>query len=138
MIKFYNHDSLKFKNIFIIFIYYLMSSGAPCNYLYIPIWPCRHLMWASHTRSHKTYWVFVPARTKIPIYFSQRTYFFFFFYITYLLFKTLHIRFFILHYILLKYHFFLNFLNCFSFFTYNNHHLLSSFILEIRKERINN
>ena len=58
-----------------------------------------------------------------------------YFYFIYLLFKTPHIRLSILHYISLKYHFFLN---CLSFFTYNNYHSLSSFILEIRKEITNN
>ena len=43
---------------------------------------------------------FVSARAKIYVYFSIRTYFFYF---IYSLFKTSHIRLYILHYILLKY-----------------------------------
>ena len=74
----------------------------------------------------------MSAWAKIYVYFSIKTYFFYF---TFSLFKTSHIKLFILHYILLKYQFFLIFCNCFSFFIHNNYHPLSSFILEISKEK---
>jgi len=80
---------------------------------------------------------FTLVREKNSIYFSTRIYFFYF---TYILFKnTPHqIIYFILHFIKISI-FFFNFINCFSFFTHKyNHHLLSSFILEMHKERINN
>ena len=41
-----------------------------------------------------------------------------------------------LHYISLKYQFFLNFFNYLSFFIHNNHHPLSFFILGINKKMI--
>ena len=47
-----------------------------------------------------------------------------FFYFTYSHFKSPHIRFSILHYILLKYSFFLIFKNYFSFFTHNKLHFI--------------
>ena len=73
---------------------------------------------------------FTSAHAKVLVYFIIET-FFFFFYFTYLLFKTPHIRLFNLHHISLKYQFFY----CFSFFTHNT---LSSFILEIHNEIIDN
>ena len=61
-------------------------------------------------------WAFTSAHLKICVYFSIRTYF------TYLLFKILHIKLSILHYISLKCQFFY----CLFFYTCNNHHLPSS------------
>jgi len=71
---------------------------------------------------------FVSVRVKIYVYFSIRTYFFYFYILTFQ--KTLHhIIYFTLHFI--KITNFLYFFNYFSFFTHNNHHQLFSFILKI-------
>ena len=53
---------------------------------------------------------------------------------TYSLFKTPHIKLSILHYILLKYQFFLLFFK-FIFFTHNNYYPLYSFIIGICEEK---
>ena len=53
-----------------------------------------------------------------------------FFYFSHSFFKTPNIKLFILHYISLKYQFFL-FFNNFSFFIYNNHHQLSIYMITI-------
>ena len=74
--------------------------------------------------------IHINVRTKICVYFNIITYHFYF---THSLFKTPHVRLFILHHISLKYQFFLIFFNCFSFFTYNNHPF-SFFILDIHKK----
>ena len=52
---------------------------------------------------------FASTRAKIHIYFNTRIYFFLIYILT---FKTIHIKFSILHYISLKYKFFLFFFNC--------------------------
>ena len=82
--------------------------------------------------------VFALICAKIYVYFSVRTYFFYF---TYLLFKIPQIRLSILYYISLKYQIFLIFLIVYLF----SHttiiiyfFFLSFFILGIRKERIKN
>ena len=77
---------------------------------------------------------FISARAKFFIYFSMRIYFFNFIYSP---FKTPHIRLSNLYYISLKYQFLL-FLKFFLFLHTSKHHPLSTSILEIRKEIINN
>ena len=64
---------------------------------------------------------------------KKKTYFFYF---TYSLFKTSHVRLSTLHYIFFLILIFLDFFSSFYFFTNNNHHLLSPFILGIRKEKV--
>ena len=78
---------------------------------------------------------FTSACAKNSIYLSIKTYFFYF---TYSLFKTLHIRLSILHYITLKYLFFLNFLivSLSSHIITTIHSLHLDFSLGIHKEVI--
>ena len=78
---------------------------------------------------------FTSACAKNFIYLSIKTYFFYF---TYSLFKTLHIRLSILHYVTLKYLFFLNFLiiSLSSHIITTIHSLRLDFSLEIHKEVI--
>ena len=78
---------------------------------------------------------FTSACAKNFIYLSIKTYFFYF---TYSLFKTLHIRLSILHYVTLKYLFFLNFLiiSLSSHIITTIHSLHLDFSLEIHKEVI--
>ena len=83
-------------------------------------------------------WTYLTAFTstcaKFIVYYSIRTYLFYF---TYSLFKTSHIRLFILHYISLKYQIFLMF---FSFFTHitTTIHPLPSSLGYVKKEKIQN
>ena len=110
------------------------------HYLFIIIFRERENLMRQEVRKKKVeimiYKVraFASTRAKIYVYFNIRIYFFSNLHTHFLKQSTLNYLFYTTFFL---YNFFLIIFNCFSFFTYNNHHPLSSFIFKICKKIIN-
>jgi len=97
-------------------------------------WTPHHNAWTKNLYlNDMQYWSIRISSYKIYVYCGIQIYFFYF---IYLFFRIPYTIFYILHYISLKYKIFLIFVIVSLFFTQNNHHPFSFFIIKICKKRI--